>query len=104
MTSVPKTGRWTPNCLKESLTCWGSSPFHPKNWYDTQPSTVPTTIAARPPGIPPGRRTPAVQERRMIAKVASAIQAAVYIWNAAAMLMNAIEMPARVPSIAARGV
>ena len=40
----------------------------------------------------------------MMAKVASEIHAASNIRKPAAMLMNAIEMPARVPSIAARGV
>ena len=54
--------------------------------------------------MPNGRRTPAVHDSRMIANVASAIHGALHIWNAGRIEMNAIEMPASVPSIAARGV
>ncbi len=61
-------------------------------------------IAASPPGMPNGSLTPAVHDSRTIANVASAIQAAFHIWNAALIEMKAIEMPASVPSIAARGV
>ena len=66
--------------------------------------TVPTMTAASPPGMPNGRRTPAVHESRMIANVANAIHGASNIWNAGRIAMNAIEIPASVPSIAARGV
>ena len=93
-----------PNWANESPTAFGSRPCQPKTKYDSQPMTVPTTIAARPPGIPNGSRTPAVHESRTIANVARAIQAASHMWNAALIEMNATEMPASVPSIAARGV
>ena len=40
----------------------------------------------------------------MITSTGSAIQAASHIWAAGRIEMNVIEMPASVPSIAARGV
>jgi hypothetical protein len=64
----------------------------------------PRTITARPPGMLNGSFTLAVQASRMIAKPKSAIHDACHISNAALIEMNAIEMPARVPSMAARGV
>ena len=66
--------------------------------------TMPTITATRPPGSPPGRRTLAVQAISTIANETNAIQGTSHIWNAGRIEMNAIEMPASVPSIAARGV
>jgi hypothetical protein len=103
-TSLPGTGRWSPTCENESVTAWGERPVQPNTAYDNQPMIVPTMIAASPPGMPNGSRTPAVHDSRMIANVASAIHAALNISNDAFIEMNATEMPARVPSIAARGV
>ena len=65
---------------------------------------MPTITATRPPGSPNGRRTFAVQLIRMIANATNAIQGTSHIWNTGRIEMNAIEMPASVPSIAARGV
>jgi hypothetical protein len=65
---------------------------------------APTITAARPPGIPPGSRMFAVHAIRTIAKQTSAIHGSSHIWNAGRIEMNAIEIPASVPSIAARGV
>jgi hypothetical protein len=66
--------------------------------------SVPTSTAARPPGTPNGRRTFAIQLIRMIASATNAIQGTSHIWKLGRIEMNAIEMPARVPSMAARGV
>ena len=65
---------------------------------------VPAITAARPPGRPNGRRTFAVQLIRMIASATNAIQGTSHIWKVGRIEMNAIEIPASVPSIAARGV
>ena len=65
---------------------------------------MPTITAASPPGRPPGRRTLAVQLIRMMPSATKAIQGTSHIWNTGRIEMNAIEMPASVPSIAARGV
>src|SRR4051812_46256886 len=67
--------------------------------------TDPATMAARPPGIPNGRRTFAVQLIRMTANATNATNGmGSHIWNAGRIEMNVMEMPASVPSIAARGV
>ena len=60
--------------------------------------------AASPPGTPPGNRMLAVQAISTMAKQANAIQGTSHIWKAGRIEMNAMEMPARVPSMAARGV
>jgi len=65
---------------------------------------MPTTTATSPPGRPQGRRTLAVQLISTMASDTKAIQGTSHIWNAGRSEMNAIEMPASVPSIAARGV
>ena len=65
---------------------------------------MPTITATRPPGSPPGSRTFAVQAISTIASETNAIHGTSHIWNAGRSEMNAIEMPASVPSIAARGV
>ena len=76
-TSLPGVGRWIPTWAKESVTAWGDRPVQPNTKYDSQPMTEPTMIAARPPGMPNGSRTPAVHDSRMIANVASAIHGGV---------------------------
>ena len=65
---------------------------------------VPTSSAARPTGIPPGSRMLVKKPTRMMPRTGSPIQAASQICAAGRMEMKVIEMPARVPSIAARGV
>ena len=65
---------------------------------------MPTITAARPPGRPNGRRVLAVQLISTIASEMNAIHGTSHIWNAGRSEMKAIEMPASVPSIAARGV
>ena len=56
--------------------------------------TVPTMTAASPPGMPNGRRTPAVQRHRMIANDDEARSSGTsHIWNAGRIEMKAIEMP-----------
>ena len=65
---------------------------------------MPTTTAARPPGTPNGRRTLAVHDTSTIANDSNESQPTSHIWNAGRIEMKAIEMPASVPSIAARGV
>jgi hypothetical protein len=69
-----------------------------------QPISAPTITAARPPGTPPGSRMLPVHAMSTMAKQASPIHGVSKIWNAGRIEMNAIEMPASVPSIAARGV
>ena len=54
--------------------------------------------------MPPGSRMFAVQAISTIAKHTRPIHGTSHIWNAGRIEMNAIEMPASVPSIAARGV
>ena len=60
--------------------------------------------ATSPPGMPPGSRTFAVHAISTIAKHTRPIHGTSHIWNAGRIEMNATEMPASVPSIAARGV
>ncbi len=60
--------------------------------------------AASPPGTPPGRRTFAVQAISTMPNEMKAIHGTSHIWKAGRSEMKAIEMPASVPSIAARGV
>ena len=67
-------------------------------------STEPTITATSPPGMPPGSRTFAVHAISTIAKHTRPIHGTSHIWNAGRIEMNATEMPASVPSIAARGV
>ena len=69
-----------------------------------QPIAVPTSSAARPTGIPNGSFTSVKKPIRMIASTGRPIHAASHICAAGRMEMNVIEIPARVPSIAARGV
>ena len=54
--------------------------------------------------MPPGSRMFAVHAISTIAKQTRPIHGTSHIWNAGRIEMNAIEMPASVPSIAARGV
>ena len=87
-----------PNWANESPTAFGSQTRASRRRSTTsQPMTVPTMIAARPPGMPNGRRTPAVHDSMTMAKVASAIHGALYIWKAALIEMNASEMPGQRP-------
>ena len=65
---------------------------------------VPTSSAASPTGKLPGSRMPAKKPMRMMARTGKAIQAASHICAAGRIEMKAIEMPASVPSSAARGV
>ena len=69
-----------------------------------QPIAVPTSSAASPTGIPNGSLTSVKKPIRMIAITGRPIQAASHICAAGRMEMNVIEIPASVPSIAARGV
>ena len=64
----------------------------------------PSSSAARPIGKLPGSRTPATKPMMMSASTGSAIHAACHICAAGPIEMNVIEMPASVPSSAARGV
>ena len=64
----------------------------------------PTITAASPPGMPPGSRMFAVHATSTIAKQTKPIHGTSHIWKAGRIEMKAMEMPARVPSIAARGV
>ena len=70
----------------------------------TQPTTMPTITA---PDRRAGRTAGACWRVQAISTMASetkAIQGTSHIWNAGRIEMKAIEMPASVPSIAARGV
>ena len=69
-----------------------------------QPIAEPTSSAARPTGKLPGSRTPATKPAMMTMNTGSAIHSAPHICAAGRIEMNVIEMPASVPSIAARGV
>ena len=69
-----------------------------------QAIAVPTRIATRPPGTPPGKRTPANQAPKMIATETRPMTGASMISNAGRIEMKVIEMPAKVPSSAALGV
>ena len=68
-----------------------------------QPIAVPTNSAARPIGIPPGSRMLVKKPTRMMPSTGRPIHAASQIWAAGRIEMKVSEMPARVPSIAARG-
>ena len=70
----------------------------------TQAITVPTITAASPPGTPPGRRTFAVQAISTMPREMNEIHGTSHIWKAGRSEMKAIDIPANVPSIAARGV
>ena len=65
---------------------------------------VPSSSAARPTGMLPGSFRSVKNPIRMITITGSAIHSASNICAAGRMEMNAIEMPASVPSIAACGV
>ena len=65
---------------------------------------VARTTATRPAGRLPGSRTLAVQPTRMITNAAKATYGTSNICAAGRIEMNVIEIPASVPSIAARGV
>ena len=54
--------------------------------------------------MPPGSRMLVKKPTRMMPSTGSPIQAASQIWAAGRIEMKVSEMPARVPSIAARGV
>ena len=69
-----------------------------------QPIAVPTSRAARPTGMPKGSFRLVKNPIRMITSTGSAIQAVSHIWAAGRIEMKVSEMPARVPSMAARGV
>ena len=69
-----------------------------------QPMAVPTSSAASPTGMLNGSFTSVKKPIRMIAITGRPIHAASHIWAAGRIEMKVIEMPARVPSIAARGV
>ena len=69
-----------------------------------QPIAVPTSSAARPTGMPTGSLMLVKKPIRMIASTGRPIQAASQICAAGRIEMKVIEMPASVPSIAARGV
>jgi hypothetical protein len=69
-----------------------------------QPIAVPTSSAASPTGIPNGSFTFVKKPMRMMAITGRPIQATSHICAAGRMEMNVIEIPASVPSIAARGV
>src|SRR5258708_39739430 len=68
-----------------------------------QAVTGPTSTAARRPGSPTGRRTLAVQLISTMPNETKAIHGSSHIWKAGRIAMKAIERPAKVPSIAARG-
>ena len=65
---------------------------------------VPSSRAASPTGMSPGSFRPVKKPIRMITITGRAIHGASNICAAGRIEMNAIEMPASVPSIAARGV
>ena len=69
-----------------------------------QAMIVPTITAARPPGTPPGSLTLAVQLISTMPSETNAIHGTSHIWKAGRIEIKAIEMPASVPSMAARGV
>ena len=69
-----------------------------------QPMAVPTSSAARPIGMPPGSRTLVKKPTRMMPSTGRPIQATAQICPAGRIEMKVSEMPASVPSIAARGV
>ena len=60
--------------------------------------------AARPPGRLKGMRTLATHDNRMMAKHTRPIHGVSHIWKAGRRAMNVMDTPARVPSMAARGV
>ena len=70
----------------------------------SQPTAVATQTESRPTGAPNGIRREPSQPTRMNANATSPIHGACHICAAGRMAMNAIEMPASEPSIAARGV
>ena len=65
---------------------------------------VPTSSAASPIGMLPGSRTPETKPMKMIAKTGRATQRVLHMFAAGFIAMNVTEMPASVPSRAARGV
>ena len=65
---------------------------------------MPTITAARPPGTRPGSVTLAVQLISTMPSETKAIHGTSHISKAGRIAMNVIDMPASVPSIAARGV
>ena len=69
-----------------------------------QAIALPSSSAARPTGKLPGSRTLATKPMTISASTGSAIHAASHICAAGPIEMNVIEMPASVPSSAARGV
>ena len=68
-----------------------------------QPIAEPTSRAASPTGMLKGSRIPVKKPIRMMASTGIAIHSASHIWAAGRIEMNAMEIPARVPSRAARG-
>ena len=65
---------------------------------------VPTSSAINPMGMLPGSFTSVKKPIRMMASTGRPIQATSHICAAGRIEMNVMEMPANVPSIAARGV
>src|SRR5271170_4768498 len=97
-------GGCSPNLPNASATAAGSiTGWIPVN-VAIHASTVPTSTAASPPGMPNGNRTRAIQLTRMIANEMNDSHGTCQLWNAGRIEMNAIEIPANAPSIAARGV
>ena len=70
----------------------------------SQATAVATQTESRPTGAPAGIRREPSQPTRMNANATSPIHGACQICAAGRMAMNAIEIPASEPSIAARGV
>src|SRR5919197_5203866 len=87
-TSPDGSGGWTPTVDSDAAT---SGAFITPV---AQPSAVPTITAARPAGMLPGNRMPAVQPTSTRVSDTNAIHGTSHDWNAGRMEMNAIEMPA----------
>ena len=103
-TSPVGNGSLSARLLIESETPEGSRiPDHPAATA-IHATAVDTTTASKATGTPNGIRRLPRKPTRMIANAMKPIQAACHICAAGRIEMNVMEMPARAPSNAARGV
>jgi hypothetical protein len=99
-TSRPMSNEGTENATSRAAATTSGTDIEPP----IQAIAVPTSSATSPTGRFPGSRTSVKKPTRMITITGSAIHSASHICAAGRMEMNAIEIPASVPSSAACGV
>lgn len=105
MSASPWPSRATSNVGSEIATSLAAVITSGADMYPPiQPIAVPTSSAASPTGMLPGSFRSVKKPIRMITITGSAIHSASNICAAGRIEMNAIEMPASVPTIAACGV